>query len=128
MDLLSFFDDVTNVVLMPVCAFFACFAIGWIIKPKTAMDEMETGATRLGFLRKIFPVMVRYITPTLILVVEVGGVVSKLQGGHWPVVLGAAVLIALAVLAYFLFFKEADTGTNADELAIEEAAKAKKEG
>ena len=119
MDLLSFFDEVTNVVLMPVCAFFACFAIGWLIKPDTAMDEMEEGVTRLGFLRKVFPVMVRFVTPALILVVELGGVIDKIREGHWAVVVAAYGLLAAAAAAYFLFFRDSDTGTNEDELAFE---------
>ena len=123
MDLLSFFDDVTNIVLMPVCAFFACFAVGWLIGPRRAMDEMEDGATRLGFLRKIFPVMVRYITPALILVVEVGGVVDKLQSGNWVVVVSAYALLAVAAAVYFWLFRKQETGVNADELAIDEATK-----
>ena len=120
MDLLSFFDEVTNTVLMPVCALFACVAIGWVIGPKTAMAEMEDGATRLGFLKKVFPVMVRYITPALILVVEIGGIVDKIAGGQWYVVVAAYLLLALAAAAYFIWFKNSDTGTNADELALSE--------
>ena len=120
MDLLSFFDEVTNTVLMPVCALFACVAIGWVIGPKNAMVEMEDGATRLGFLKKIFPVMVRYITPALILVVEIGGIVDKIAGGQWYVVVAAYLLLAIAAAAYFIWFKNTDTGTNADEVALSE--------
>ena len=120
MDLLTFFDDVTNAVLMPVCAFFACFAIGWIVGPRTAMDEMEEGATRLGFLRRVFPPMVRFVTPALILTVEVGGVIDMLTAGKWPVVLAAYGLLGVAALVYFLFFRNTDTGTNEDELHIAE--------
>lgn len=116
MDLLTFFDEVTNTVLMPVCAFFACLAVGWLIGPRRAMEEMEDGATRLGVLKKIFPVMVRFVTPALILVVEVGGVISKIRAGQWFVVVAAYLLLALAAGAYFLFFKNKETGTNADEI------------
>ena len=115
MDLLTFFDEVTNTVLMPVCAFFACFVIGWLIKPKSAMAEMEEGGTPLGFVRKIFPLMVRFVTPILILVVEIGGIVTKIKSGQWFVVVAAYALLALAAVAYFLFCKNSDTGTNADE-------------
>ena len=120
MDLLTFFDEVTNTVLMPVCAFFACLVVGWFIGPRTAMEEMEDGATRLGFLKKVFPVMVRYITPALILVVEIGGIVDKIRAGQWLVVVAAYGLLALAALAYFRFFMKQETGTNADELALSE--------
>ena len=117
MDLLTFFDEVTNTVLMPVCALFACLAIGWFVKPRTAMEEMEDGGTRLGFLKKIFPVMVRFVTPALILVVEIGGIISKIRSGAWFVVVAAYLLLGLAVGAYFLFFRKQNTGTNADEAA-----------
>ena len=115
MDLLTFFDEVTNTVLMPVCAFFACFVIGWMIKPKNAISEMEEGGTPLGFLRKIFPIMVRFVTPLLIIVVEIGGVVTKIRAGQWFVVVAAYALLAIAAVAYFIFCKNAETGTNADE-------------
>ena len=115
MDLLTFFDEVTNTVLMPVCAFFACFVIGWMIKPKNAISEMEEGGTPLGFLRKIFPIMVRFVTPLLIIVVEIGGVVTKIRAGQWFVVVAAYALLAIAAVAYFIFCKNSDTGTNADE-------------
>ena len=84
------------------------------------MLEMEDGATRLGFLKKIFPVMVRYITPALILVVEIGGIVDKIAGGQWYVVFAAYLLLAVAAASYFIWFKNTDTGTNADELALSE--------
>ena len=119
LDLLSFFDEVTNAVLMPVCAFFACVAIGWLVGPRTAMAEMEDGATRLGFFKRIFPTMVRFVTPALILVVEVGGVIAKIRAGQWFVVVTAYALLAVAAAVYFLFFRNADTGTNADELSLE---------
>ena len=64
-------------------------AVGWLIGPRRAMEEMEDGATRLGVLKKIFPVMVRFVTPALILVVEVGGVISKIRAGQWFVVVAA---------------------------------------
>ncbi|MBE6695225.1 MAG: sodium-dependent transporter [Ruminococcaceae bacterium] len=115
MDLLTFFDEVTNTVLMPVCAFFACLVIGWIIKPKNAMAEIEESGTPLGFLRKIFPIMVRFVTPLLIIVVEIGGVVTKIRAGQWFVVVAAYALLAIAAVAYFIFCKNAETGTNADE-------------
>ena len=115
MDLLTFFDEVTNTVLMPVCAFFACLVIGWIIKPKNAIAEIEESGTPFGFLRKIFPIMVRFVTPLLIIVVEIGGVVTKIRAGQWFVVVAAYALLAIAAVAYFIFCKNAETGTNADE-------------
>ena len=75
-------------------------------------------------MRKIFPAMVRFLTPALILVVEVGGVVDKIKAaaatgkpGHWIVVLTAYALLGAIALIYFLCFKKTDTGDNSLEEA-----------
>ena len=47
LDWLTFFDEVTNTVLMPVCALFSCIAVGWIIKPDNAIAEIESEGTAI---------------------------------------------------------------------------------
>lgn len=116
LDWLTFFDEVTNTVLMPVCALFSCIAVGWLITPKKAIEEIEEGGTKFpAWLKKAYPVMVRFITPALIVIVEISGLISEIQSGQSAVVIFAYALIAVAALVYFLFLKNSDTGTNADE-------------
>jgi len=121
MDLLTFFDTVTNTVLMPVCAFFSCIAVGWMMGPKKAVGEMERDGQKLGFFRPIFMFMVKYVTPLLILAIEILGVYElvfpegKFSGNGLGITLSAYGLLAVGALVYFLFFKKSDTGTNADE-------------
>lgn len=43
MDLLDFFDFISNSVLMPIVAMLTCIFIGYIVKPKTIIDEVELG-------------------------------------------------------------------------------------
>ena len=114
-DWLTFLDEITNTVLMPVAAFLACVVVGWIIKPKKAMEEMEAEGSKLGFMKKLYPVFVKFITPALILVVEVGGVKGEFDGGMAPVVYCAYALVAVCVVVYFAAFKNSNTGTNDDE-------------
>ena len=116
MDWLTFFDEMTNTVLMPVCALFSCITVGWIIKPKRAIEEMESEGTRFpSWLKGFYSVMIRFITPALIAVVEIGGLVTEIQNGYIAVVVCAYVLIALCAAVYFAFFRDSYTGTNADE-------------
>ena len=116
LDWLTFFDEVTNTVLMPVCALFSCIVVGWFITPRRAVAEIEAGGTPMsGWLKKVYAVMIRFVTPALILIVEIGGLQSEIAAGNTAVIVFAYALVALCVAAYFLFFRNTDTGTNADE-------------
>ena len=116
LDWLTFFDEVTNTVLMPVCALFSCIVVGWFITPKRAVAEIEAEGTHMaGWLKKVYAVMIRFVTPALILIVEIGGLQSEIAAGNTAVIVFAYALVALCVAAYFLFFRNTDTGTNADE-------------
>ena len=116
LDWLTFFDEVTNTVLMPVCALFACIAIGWYVRPENAVAELESEGTHFPrWLSKFYCVMIRFITPALIIIVELGGLVSEIQSGNIAVIVFAYALIAVCVAVYFIFFKNSYTGTNADE-------------
>ena len=121
MDLLSFFDTVTNTVLMPVCAFFSCVAIGWLLGPKKAVSEMESDGQKLGWFRPVFMFMVKYVTPVLILAIEILGLKDLIfpKGAFSADGLGIALssygLLAVGTAVYFLFFKKSETGTNEDE-------------
>ena len=48
-------------------------------------------------------------------IVEIGGLQSEIAAGNVAVVVFAYALVALCMVAYFLFFRNRDTGTNADE-------------
>ncbi|MBR7070624.1 MAG: sodium-dependent transporter [Clostridia bacterium] len=129
LDWLTFFDEVTNTVLMPVGALLACISVGWIIQPKKAIQEMEEHGTRKKIhpvLAAIYSVMVRYITPALIIIIEVFGIKSKFDAKQEAVVYCAYGLIVLCVLIYFIFFRHTQTGCNDDEILIEQRKKEKK--
>ena len=120
MDLLSFFDTVTNTVLMPVCAFFSCIAIGWFLGPKKACVEIEQDS-KMGVFRPIFSFMVKFVTPILIFVIELFGLYAlifpdgKFSSDGLGIALFSYGLLLVGVVIYLLFFKNKDTGCNADE-------------
>lgn len=144
MNWLDFLDSVTNVVLMPLGALGACIALGWFafkgekktdrFNPKYLNKALEKDGLKLGWFGKVFAVMVKYITPLLIVVVEVFGVIGFIapvndagvrtfNANGLGIVLTAYGICAIAIAVYFIFFRKGDTGCNADELEIDRLAK-----
>ncbi len=117
LDWLTFFDEVTNTVLMPVCALFALICVGWVITPQKMFTELEKLGTKFPtWLKGFFTVMVRFITPALVIIIEIGGVRAKIQSGQSAVVIFAYALVAVCAILYFAFLRNSNTGTNADEV------------
>ena len=133
-DILTFFDEMTNTVLMPVGALLSCITIGWLIEkgplkkrlnPFSTLRALEDDGLKLGKFGKFFAVMIKYVTPLLILFVEIMGIMGKIKSEgvkYWWVIIFSIILVAIAVIVYFIFFKNTDTGCNLDELEIEEKA------
>lgn len=65
--ILDIMDYISNNCLMPLVAIGTCILIGWIVKPKTVIDEVEKSGSRFGR-RKLYVVMIKYITPILLLI------------------------------------------------------------
>ncbi|MBR3808485.1 MAG: sodium-dependent transporter [Lachnospiraceae bacterium] len=70
MDFLTFFDYISNSVIMPIVAIGTCILIGWFVGTKTIEDEITANGEK--FTRKhIFRVMVKYVAPVFLLVILV---------------------------------------------------------
>ncbi len=70
MDFLTFFDYVSNSVLMPIVAIATCILVGWFVGTKTIEDEITLNGEK--FKRKhIFRIMVKYVAPVFLLVILV---------------------------------------------------------
>ena len=137
-DLLTFMDEITNTVLMPIGAFCSCLAIGWLLdskitgNPRRTLDTLKNDGLELHpVFGNIFAVMVKYVTPLLILFIEFAGILTKTVpalGGKLEyifVILFALILIVISIVVYFVAFVKRDTGTNADEIEIDAREKAK---
>ena len=77
--ILDIFDYISNNILMPVVAISTCVLIGWIVKPKSIIDEATKNGERFG--RKgMYIVMVKFIEPVLLFLLLLGslGVWEKL--------------------------------------------------
>lgn len=65
--ILDILDYVSNQVLMPVVAIGTCILVGWIIKPDKIIAEVTKNGEKFGR-KKLYIVMVRYVTPCLLAV------------------------------------------------------------
>ena len=73
---LDMFDFISNSVLMPIVAFLTCIFVGYIIKPKTLIEEVEL---TVKFTRKkLFTIIIKYIAPVFIVLILVSSVLDTL--------------------------------------------------
>ena len=64
--ILDILDYISNYVLMPVVSIATCVFIGWVVKPKTVIDEVRRNGEAFGR-EKLYVVMVKFITPVLLM-------------------------------------------------------------
>ncbi len=70
MDFLTFFDYLSNSVLMPIVAFLTCLMVGWVIGIKPIEEEVTLNNTKFPR-RKMYEIMLKYIAPVLLLAILV---------------------------------------------------------
>ena len=74
MQVLDFFDFISNSILMPIVALATCVFIGYFLKPQTLVDEIELTGTFKQ--KKFFSLAIRYIAPVCILLILLSSVLS----------------------------------------------------
>lgn len=65
--ILDVMDYISNNCLMPLVAIGTCILVGWIIKPKTIIDEVEKSGCKFGR-KRLYIVMIQYIAPVLLVI------------------------------------------------------------
>ncbi len=65
--ILDIMDYISNNLLMPLVAIGTCILIGWVLKPKTVIDEVEKSGSRFGR-KQLYVVMIQYIAPVLLVI------------------------------------------------------------
>ena len=65
--ILDILDYISNNCLMPIVAIGTCILVGWILKPKVIIDEMEKSGCKFGR-KKLYVVMLKYIAPVLLVI------------------------------------------------------------
>lgn len=65
--ILDILDYISNNALMPMVAIGTCILIGWILKPKVIIDEVEKTGHAMGR-KNMYIVMIKYIAPILLVI------------------------------------------------------------
>lgn len=60
--ILDIMDYISNSLMMPIVAIGTCILIGWIVKPKTVIDEVEKTGHKFGR-KTLYIVMIKIIAP-----------------------------------------------------------------
>ena len=67
LSILDMFDFITNSVMMPIVALLTCIFIGYVIKPKSLIEEVEISGPFKA--KKLFTVVIKYIAPVCIVLI-----------------------------------------------------------
>lgn len=74
LQLLDFFDFISNSILMPIAALLSCIFIGYIAKPKFINEEIElNGSFKL---KRLCEVMIKYIAPVFLVMILVSSILD----------------------------------------------------
>lgn len=69
--ILDIFDYLSNNIFMPIVAISTCILIGWVVGPKTVVDEATKNGERFGR-KHLYIVMIKFVTPVLLAVLLLG--------------------------------------------------------
>ena len=76
MTILDMFDFASNSILMPIVALFTCIFVGYVIKPKCLIEEIElTGKFKS---KTLFTIVIKYIAPICIILILISSVLDAL--------------------------------------------------
>lgn len=74
MQMLDFFDFISNSVLMPIVAFLTCILVGHVVGTKVIAGEVGLSAKFTG--EKLHRVMIKWVAPILLVVILIAQVLS----------------------------------------------------
>ena len=74
MQILDFFDFASNSIMMPIIAFITCIFVGFMLKPGTLEEEIESSAPFKK--KKLYGIVIRYVGPVFILAILVSSVLG----------------------------------------------------
>ena len=65
--ILDLMDYISNSCLMPVVAILTCILVGWVVKPKSIIDEVTEDGNKFGR-KNLYIVMIKFIAPILLFI------------------------------------------------------------
>ena len=74
MQILDFFDFVSNNIMMPIVALLTAILIGFVVKPKYISDEVEVSGKFKS--KKMYNVIIKFIVPVCMIIILVSSVLG----------------------------------------------------
>ncbi len=71
-DILTFFDFLSNNIMMPVVALITCILIGYVAKTKYVEDEVQLNSEFKS--KKMYRIMIKYVAPVFMVVIFLSSV------------------------------------------------------
>ena len=68
MSILDAWDFISNSILMPIVALLTCFFVGFVIKPKTIIDEANTEGAKFKSVT-LFTVVIKWVAPVILIAI-----------------------------------------------------------
>ncbi len=76
MTILDMFDFASNSILMPIVALLTCIFVGYVIKPKCLIEEIElTGEFKS---KTLFTIVIKYVAPVCIILILISSILDTL--------------------------------------------------
>ena len=76
MDFLTFFDYISNSLLMPLVALLTCILVGWVIGTKVITDEVTRNGEQFGR-KRLFEITIKYVAPVLLVIILITYTLSQ---------------------------------------------------
>ena len=74
LQMLDFFDFISNNIIMPVVALATCIFVGYFLKPKAIIEEVELN--KKFTLKGLFTVMIKYVAPVCIVLILISSILD----------------------------------------------------
>lgn len=72
--ILDFFDFISNNILMPVVALLTCILIGFLVKPKVIIDEVETSSKFKA--KEYYGILIKYVAPVCLIIILISSILG----------------------------------------------------
>ncbi len=104
-DLLTFFDDITNKILMPIGVICTCLVISISLKTDNVLKEMQAEGVQFK-LYKVWASCIKFVTPVLVAVVLIAGIVGIISTtyGIFTVCVGLSI-VAISIIINQVYAK-----------------------
>ena len=75
MSILDAWDFISNSILMPIVALLTCFCVGFVIKPKTIIDEANAEGAKFKSVT-LFTVVIKWVAPVILIAILISSVLN----------------------------------------------------